>query len=194
MTPLTPLNHDLMVPGCAFSCSLVAPLALNTLLNMRPNRRCVRLLPRLLRLAIADAGCIQVLLEMAKGDHPAEAAAAAGAIWNLAASVPNQAAIADAGGIPVMAGLFVEEGNPGAQLAAAGALCNLMLLPSNRAAILDSGTVPALAEALQCGAPSMKPTVARALYILARSPDGCGAIVDAGGCQPLIAEASPTPD
>lgn len=143
----------------------------------------------LFRQAIAEAGCVQTLLEMSKGENRAEAAAAAGALWNLAASTQIQEAIAKQGGIPVMVSLFQEEGNPGAKVAAAGALCNLMLLKSNRPAVLESGVVRSFVEALQCSPPSMKPTVARALYVLACDEPGCSAITAAGGCQPLTVEA-----
>jgi hypothetical protein len=76
---------------------------------------------------------------MAQGDSPAEAAAAAGALWNLAANPRNQALIQAEGGVPVVVALFREGGNPGAQLAAAGALCNLLLRKEAHTAILAAG-------------------------------------------------------
>lgn len=146
----------------------------------------VALLPD--RRSIAQAGAIPTLLDMAQGDSPAEAAAAAGALWNLAANARNQEAIQAAGGVPIMVALFQERGNPGAQMAAAGALCNLLLRRDCHADVLAAGGAPAMVEVLECGPPGCRPTVARALFVLAREEAGCRALVAAGACQPLAVE------
>ena len=101
--------------------------------------------------SIAAAGAITPLVELLSGSTPKIQAAAADALWNLAASDDdNRVLIAEAGGIPALVELL-RSSDPEVQRRAARALWNLALNANNKALIAEAGGIPPLVSYLTTG-------------------------------------------
>ena len=133
------------------------------------------------QVAIAEAGGIAPLVELARGGSEGAKTWALLALANLATSSANQVAIAEAGGIAPLVEL-AHSGSAGAKTWAALALANLATNSANKVAIAKAA-VGALVELVRGGSAD----AAGALRILAtNNATNQVAIAAAGGIAPLV--------
>ena len=111
----------------------------------------------------------------------------ASALWSMAIeNEPNQASIADAGGVPSLIAL-VSSTLSEVHRDAAGALWSLGASPSNQELIANCGGITPLVTLLSDGNPGAQETAAGALHSLADRPDNRHLIAEAGGIPALTA-------
>ena len=102
------------------------------------------------KMAIADAGGIVPLVDLATSGTVEQREAAVGALWNLAFNDANKKAIAAAGGIPPLVDL-VRNGTPRQKEQAASALANLTVDEDNRSRVVGAGGISALVPLMNGG-------------------------------------------
>jgi hypothetical protein len=115
--------------GCRDSRSVVRATngALRALTGSEANRQ-----------ALMSAGAVAQLVEVLDSNPPPEAAeSAALALWDLAVSGANAAAMGAAGGIPALVALLASH-RPGTRHAAVGALHNLAFADGNKVRVMNS--------------------------------------------------------
>jgi hypothetical protein len=118
----------------------------------------------------AAAGAIRLLISLLRNGTVQGKAAAAGALFNLAAIAGNQVTIAAAGGIPLLIALL-RDGTAQGKTDVADALWNLAVNADNQGTIAAAGGIPLLIALLRDWTAEGKSKAAAALYNLAVNAD-----------------------
>ena len=139
-------------------------------------------IPLLVSLLNADNSRPTGLLGRSKGAEVQREMAAA--LWSMADDSPaNQAAIAEAGGIPSLISMLTN--NPDVHADAAGALWSLAAAPENQKEIAERGGIPPLVALLRTTKGAQE-TAGGALNSLAELPDNRVIMSDAGAVRALV--------